>query len=100
LLLELLALELGGFVFAATQQSQAQNLTDLDAAYAAYRGLRQPVVFADYREALVELLRLGEERPTTVIIDEFPYLLSIWTTRCAASAACSGSLSRSSGCTS
>jgi hypothetical protein len=72
LLLELLALELGGFVFAATQQSQAQNLADLGAAYAAYRGLRQPAVFADYREALAELLRLGEERPTAVIIDEFP----------------------------
>lgn len=76
LLLELLALELGGFMFAATQQSEAQNLADLGAAYAAYRGLRQPVVFGDYREALGELLRLGEERPTTVIIDEFPYLVA------------------------
>lgn len=76
LLLELLATELGGFLFAATQQSEAQNLADLGAAYAAYRGLRQPVVFSGYREALDELLRLGEERPTTVIIDEFPYLVS------------------------
>lgn len=76
LLLELLALELGGFMFAATQQSEAQNLADLGAAYAAYRGLRQPVVFGGYREALDELLRLGEERPTTVIIDEFPYLVA------------------------
>lgn len=76
LLLESLALELGGFMFAATQQSQTQNLADLGAAYAAYRGLRQPVVFADYREALDELFRLGEERPTTVIIDEFPYLVA------------------------
>jgi hypothetical protein len=76
LLLESLALELGGFMFAATQQSQAQNLADLGAAYAAYRGLRQPVIFADYREALDELFRLGEERPTTVIIDEFPYLVA------------------------
>lgn len=74
LLLELLALELGGFMFAATQQSEAQNLADLGAAYGAYRGLRQPVVFPGYREALDELLRLGEERPVTVIIDEFPYL--------------------------
>ena len=76
LLLESLALGLGGFMFAATQQSQAQNLADLGAAYAAYRGLRQPVVFADYREALDELFQLGEERPTTVIIDEFPYLVA------------------------
>lgn len=76
LLLESLALELGGFMFAATQQSQAQNLVDLGAAYASYRGLRQPVVFADYREALDELFRLGEERPVMVIIDEFPYLVA------------------------
>jgi uncharacterized protein len=76
LLLELLALELGGFMFAATQQSEAQNLADLGAAYAAYRGLRQPVVFGGYREALDELLRLGDERPVTVIIDEFPYLVA------------------------
>jgi hypothetical protein len=76
LLLELLALELGGFMFAATQQSEAQNLTDLGAAYATYRGLRQPVLFASYREALDGLLRLGEDRPVTVIIDEFPYLVA------------------------
>jgi hypothetical protein len=76
LLLESLALELGGFMFAATQQSQAQNLADLGAAYASYLGLRQPVVFADYRAALDELFRLGEERPVTVIIDEFPYLVA------------------------
>ena len=76
LLLELLALELGGFIFAATQQSEAQNLADLGAAYAAYRGLRQPVVFADYRDALDELLRIGDDRPVPVIIDEFPYLVA------------------------
>ena len=76
LLLELLALELGGFLFAATQQSEAQNLVDLGAAYAAYRGLRQPVVFSSYGEALDELLRLGDEQARTVVIDEFPYLMA------------------------
>jgi uncharacterized protein len=76
LLLELLALELGGFMFGATQQSEAQNLADLGSAYAAYRGLRQPVVFRGYREALDELLRLGEEHATAVILDEFPYLVA------------------------
>jgi hypothetical protein len=76
LLLELLALETSGFMFGATQQSEAQNLADLGSAYAAYRGLRQPVAFAGYREAFDELLRLGEDRPTAVIIDEFPYLVA------------------------
>jgi AAA+ ATPase superfamily predicted ATPase len=76
LLLELLARQLGGFLFGATQQSEAQNLADLGLAYATYRGLRQPVLFRGYREALDELLRLGQERPATVIIDEFPYLVA------------------------
>jgi AAA+ ATPase superfamily predicted ATPase len=76
LLLELLALELGGFLFAATQQSEAQNLVDLGAAYAAYRGLRQPVVFSSYGVALDELLRLGDEQARTVVIDEFAYLVA------------------------
>jgi uncharacterized protein len=57
-------------------QTEAQNLADLGAAYAAYLGLGQPVAFAGFREAFGELLRLGEERPTAVIIDEFPYLVA------------------------
>ncbi|MFG1703968.1 ATP-binding protein [Nonomuraea sp. M3C6] len=76
LMLELLAEETGGLLFAATQQTEAQNLADLGAAYAAYRGLRQAVSFGSWREGLDELLRLGEERATPVIIDEFPYLVS------------------------
>ncbi|MEV4073494.1 AAA family ATPase [Nonomuraea fuscirosea] len=76
LMLELLAQETGGFIFAATQQTEAQNLADLGAAFAAHRGMRQPVPFRDWREALDELLRLGEERAVPVIVDEFPYLVS------------------------
>lgn len=74
LMLELLAMQTGGFLFAATQQSERQNLADLGAAYATFLSLRQPVVFQTWREALDELLRLGEERAIPVIIDEFPYL--------------------------
>ena len=74
IMLELLARETDGFLFAATQQTEAQNLADLGAAYAEFRGLRQPVVFTDWRTALEELLRIGAESPVPVIIDEFPYL--------------------------
>jgi hypothetical protein len=74
LLLELLARQTGGFLFVATRQTELQNLADLGAAYAAFRGLRQPVLFASWREALDELMRLGTEAPVPVIIDEFPYL--------------------------
>lgn len=76
LMLELLARQSGGFLFAATQQSEHQNLADLGAAYAAFRGLRRPVVFGDWREALDELLRIGENGAVPVVIDEFPYLVS------------------------
>jgi len=75
LMLELLVREAGGFLFAATQQSEAQSLADLGAVYAAYRGLRQPVRFADWRAALDELLRIGEDASVPVVIDEFPYLV-------------------------
>jgi AAA+ ATPase superfamily predicted ATPase len=76
LMLELLARETGGFLFAATQQSEAQNLADLGAAYARFRGLRRPVLFDHWRDALEELLRIGEDSPVPVVIDEFPYLVS------------------------
>lgn len=76
LLLQLLARGVAGFMFPATQQGETQNLADLGAAYAEFRGLRQPVAFRDFREAVHELLRLGEDRPTAVIIDEFPYLVA------------------------
>ncbi len=74
LMLELLARQLGGFMFGATQQSEAQSLLDLGAAYADFAGLRQPVSFSNWRLALEELVRLGEREPVPVILDEFPYL--------------------------
>lgn len=76
LMLELLTEQTKGFIFAATQQSEAQNLADIGAAYAAFKDLRQPVVFRDWREAINELVRFGEEHATPVVIDEFPYLVS------------------------
>ncbi|GAA0996936.1 ATP-binding protein [Acrocarpospora macrocephala] len=75
LMLELLAHEVGGFMFGATEQSERQNLADLGEAYAKFVGLRRPVAFRSWREALGDLLRLGEKGPTTVVIDEFPYLV-------------------------
>lgn len=76
LMLELLARQAKGFMFAATLQSQAQNLADFGAAYAQYLGIGRPVAFATWPEALQELLRLGERGPVPAIIDEFPYLVA------------------------
>ncbi|NDL58601.1 AAA family ATPase [Phytoactinopolyspora mesophila] len=76
MLLELLARATDGLLFAATQQTERQNLADLGAAYAAYLGLRQPITFNSWPEALQEIVRVGESGPKTVIIDEFPYLVA------------------------
>lgn len=76
LMLELLAQQTGGFLFGATQQTEAQNLADLGAAYAAHLRRRQPIVFRSWRDAIDEVLRLGENGATPLIIDEFPYLVA------------------------
>ncbi len=76
-MLDLLAHGTGGFMFTAAQQSSAQNLQMLGAAYAEYLGLADPVRFATWQAAFDALLRLGERRdePTLVVLDEFPFLL-------------------------
>jgi len=76
LMLELLARQSRGFLFAATLQSEAQNLADVGATYADFLGLSSPVSFATWPEAVRELLTLGEQAPVPVIIDEFPYLVA------------------------
>lgn len=76
LMLELLARQLGGFIFAATVQSEAQNLADFGTAFGNYLGIRRPVAFSNWPEALGELLRLGERAPVPAVIDEFPYLVA------------------------
>lgn len=78
LMLELLAEATGGFMYGAQQQTEAQNLADLGAQYATYTGAPGPISFADWREAIDALLRLGADgsRPVPIIIDEFPYLVA------------------------
>jgi uncharacterized protein len=72
LLLELLTEAAGGFMFGAQQQTEAQNLADLGAAYARHIAAPAPVVFDSWAVALDALLAL--EGP--VVLDEFPYLAS------------------------
>jgi len=76
LMLELLARQSAGFMFAATLQSEAQSLADVGTAYADHLGLGSPVSFSTWPEAVRELLRLGGRAPVPVIIDEFPYLVA------------------------
>src|SRR5262249_50101747 len=76
LLLEALAQAVGGVRFRSRQQSAAQNLADIGAAYSRYAGTPQ-VRFPHWRDAVDALLRLGERSadPLPVVIDEFPYLV-------------------------
>ncbi len=75
LLLELLAEQLGGFLFTGTEQSDAQNLADLSDAFAQWARPPYPVRFGSWEEAVGALLALGEsDRPVPIILDEFPYL--------------------------
>lgn len=78
LLLELLSEAAGGFVFTGLEQSSAQNLTALGAAYGPFRGVGLPVAFPSWSVAVEELLALGEgtDRPVPVVLDEFPYLMA------------------------
>ena len=64
----------GGFYFGATEAADAESLRRLSAALTAHARPATPFHFADWSEALDALLALGAERPTPVVIDEFPYL--------------------------
>ena len=76
-MLDLLSGSTDGFMFTAAQQSSAQNLRMLGAAYARYLGIGDPVSFSSWEAAFDALLRLGERRdePTVVVLDEFPFLM-------------------------
>lgn len=78
LLLELLTEATGGFLFTGSEQSDAQNLADLSAAFSRFARVPYPVHFADWPQAIDALLRLGEDadRPVSVVLDEFGYLLA------------------------
>ena len=64
----------GGFFFEATEAADAESLHRIGAQIGSYAKSVVPVRPADWREVLDALLALGDERPVTVAIDEFPYL--------------------------
>lgn len=75
-LLEALAEGAGGFYFAATESARAESLRLLGHAIADYTGAPGPVRLDYWHEAVDVLFELAAERPATVIIDEFPYLVA------------------------
>ncbi|MFG1900277.1 AAA family ATPase [Micromonospora carbonacea] len=75
LLLYELARATGGFYFGATEATATESLRRLGAALGQFSGAPGPVDLPDWGSAVDALLALGRDRPVTVVIDEFPYLV-------------------------
>ncbi|MFF4348155.1 ATP-binding protein [Streptomyces sp. NPDC001530] len=73
-LLQSLAEATGGFYFAAAEASETESLRLLGAAIADHTGAPAPYRLKHWDDALQLLFNLAAERPTTIVIDEFPYL--------------------------
>lgn len=74
LLLYELARVTKGFYFGATEATAADSLRLLGQAIGQYTGAAGPIELRDWAHAIDALLTLGRERPTAVVLDEFPFL--------------------------
>ncbi|GAB3118691.1 ATP-binding protein [Streptomyces calidiresistens] len=74
-LLDALCRASAGFYFGATEATDIESLRRIGRALTEYAAPPGPHHFQDWTEVLDTLLALGEERPVTVVIDEFPYLV-------------------------
>jgi AAA+ ATPase superfamily predicted ATPase len=75
LLLYELARVTKGFYFGATEATAADSLRRLGDALGQHTGSVGPIALADWEQAVDALLDLGRDAPTTVVLDEFPYLV-------------------------
>lgn len=73
-LLDALAVQSGGFMFTATETTEADSLRQIGQALASHMGEPTPFRFANWDEAVTRLLRVATDGPQPVIIDEFPFL--------------------------
>jgi AAA+ ATPase superfamily predicted ATPase len=64
----------GGFMFTATETTEADALRQFGEALAVYCDELVPFRFAHWDEAVTRLMRIATGGPTTVVIDEFPFL--------------------------
>ncbi|MCG5448543.1 MULTISPECIES: AAA family ATPase [Micromonospora] len=74
LLLYELARATDGFYFGATEATPAESLRRLGEALGRHTDAPGPLRLEDWSSAVDALLALGQRRPVTVVIDEFPYL--------------------------
>ncbi len=74
-LLYALAQATAGFYFAATEATEGESLRRLGRALAEHVSAPAPFQLESWEQAVDALLHLGRDRATTVVIDEFPYLV-------------------------
>jgi hypothetical protein len=74
-LLDALADAVGGFYFGATEATTADSLRLFGEALGRWSGTGAPLRFDDWPAAVDHLFSLASDRPLTVVLDEFPYLV-------------------------
>jgi AAA+ ATPase superfamily predicted ATPase len=65
----------GGFYHQALDETAADALSLFGESFAAHIDAPAPLTFGSWREAIDAVLRLGTRAPTTVVLDELPYLI-------------------------
>lgn len=73
-LLDALVRAAGGFMFTATESSEADALRQYGDALGGYLGEPTPLRFANWDEAITRTMALAPAGPLPVVIDEFPFL--------------------------
>ena len=73
-LLDALAHAARGFIYTATQTTEADSLRQFDQALSSHLGEPTAFHFASWDEAITRLMRIASGGPTPVVIDEFPFL--------------------------
>jgi uncharacterized protein len=75
MMLERLVAETDGVYFHALRGSGSEALREIGAVLAKASGAAAPLRLESWEEAVSAILALGAQRPRTVVLDEFPYLL-------------------------
>lgn len=74
-LLNALAEACGGFYFGAAEATTADSLRLFGEAFGAWTGAGAPLRFDTWSAAVDHMFEAARDRPLTVVLDEFPYLV-------------------------
>ncbi|GAA2655680.1 AAA family ATPase [Paractinoplanes durhamensis] len=73
-LLDALVQAAGGFMFTATESSEADALRQYGQALGDHLGEATPLRFVNWDEAIMRTMTMARREPMPVVIDEFPFL--------------------------